>query len=75
MNFYLNYFKKEVNRIEDNEPIGIILCTEKDKTFAEFVMAGLSNKLFTSKYKLALPKPKELQNEIEQTVLRLKGKQ
>ena len=75
MNFYLNYFKKEVNREGDGEPVGIILCAEKDKAFAEFVMAGLSNKLFTSKYKLALPKPKELQNEISQTVYRLKGKQ
>jgi predicted nuclease of restriction endonuclease-like (RecB) superfamily len=76
MNFYLNYFKKEVNRTEDNEPIGIILCAEKDKAFAEFVMAGLSNKLFTSKYKLALPKPKELQDEVVHTIstLRLKGK-
>ncbi|MFH1387137.1 MAG: PDDEXK nuclease domain-containing protein [bacterium] len=75
MNFYLNYFKKEINREGDGEPIGIILCAEKDKTFAEFVMGGLSNKLFTSKYKLALPKPKELQNEIAQTIstLRLKG--
>ncbi|MBU0502573.1 MAG: DUF1016 family protein, partial [Candidatus Margulisbacteria bacterium] len=76
MNFYLNYFKKEVNRKEDNEPVGIVLCAEKDKAFAEFVMSGLSNKLFTSKYKLALPKPKELQAEISETLsnLRLKGK-
>jgi hypothetical protein len=76
MNFYLNYFKKEINREGDNEPIGIILCAEKDKAFAEFVMAGLSNKLFTSKYKLALPKAKELQDEIARTIstLRLKGK-
>ena len=76
MNFYLNYFKKEINREEDGEPVGIILCAEKDRAFAEFVMGGLSNKLFTSKYKLALPKPKELQDEIAQTIsfLRLKGK-
>jgi hypothetical protein len=76
MNFYLNYFKKEINCAGDGEPIGIILCTEKDKAFAEFVMAGMSNKLFTSKYKLTLPKAKELQDEITQTIttLRLKGK-
>ncbi|MEK6816627.1 MAG: PDDEXK nuclease domain-containing protein, partial [Nanoarchaeota archaeon] len=30
MNFYLNYVKKEINTNEDNEPIGILLCTAKD---------------------------------------------
>lgn len=68
MNFYLNYFQNEINREGDNRPIGIILCAEKEKIFAEYVLGGLSNKIFTSKYKLALPKPKELEEEIAQTI-------
>lgn len=65
INFYLNYVKKEMNKNEDNEPIGIILCTEKDKVQVEFALAGLSNKLFVSKYKLHLPTKEELEREIK----------
>jgi hypothetical protein len=36
MNLYLNYFKTEENVEDNNEPIGIILLTEKDKVWVEF---------------------------------------
>jgi predicted nuclease of restriction endonuclease-like (RecB) superfamily len=76
MNMYLNYFKKEEMAQDDNEPIGIVLGAKKNHVLVEFALGGLSNKLFTSKYKLALPKPKELQDEVVHTIstLRLKGK-
>lgn len=64
MNFYLNYVKKELNKKGDNEPVGIILCTEKNKIQVEYALAGLSNKLFVSKYKLYLPSKKELEEEV-----------
>ena len=31
LNMYLNYYAAEVNDPDDNPPIGIILCTEKDR--------------------------------------------
>lgn len=64
MNFYLNYFKNEVNVEGDNPPIGIILCLERDRVFVDYVLGGLSNKIFASKYKLKLPTPKELADEV-----------
>ena len=64
MNFYLNYVKKELNKGDDNEPVGIILCTEKDKVQIEFALSGISNKLFVSKYKLYLPTKEELEREV-----------
>ncbi len=64
INFYLNYVKKELNKEGDNEPIGIILCTEKDKVQVEYSITGMSNKMFVSKYKLYLPTKKELEKEI-----------
>lgn len=64
MNFYLNYIKKELNKKADNEPIGIILCTEKNKVQVEFSTAGITNKLFISKYQLYLPRKEELEKEI-----------
>jgi predicted nuclease of restriction endonuclease-like (RecB) superfamily len=65
INFYLNYVKKELNRKEDNAPIGIVLCTEKNKVQVEYSVKGVSNKLFVSKYELCLPKKQMLEKEIE----------
>ncbi len=64
MNFYLNYVRKELNKKNDNEPIGIILCTEKDHIQVEYAITGISNKLFVSKYKLYLPTKEELEKEM-----------
>ena len=68
MNFYLNYVKKEVNKEGDNEPIGIILCTERKNVQVEYALAGMSNKLFVSKYKLYLPSKEELEREVRKLI-------
>jgi len=65
MNFYLNYFKENEKTEEENDPIGIILCAKKDDIFAKYVLGGLSNKVFASKYKLALPSEKELRLKLK----------
>ena len=64
INFYLNYVKKELNKKGDNEPIGIMLCTEKNNVQAEYATAGISNNVFVSKYRLYLPSKKEIEEEI-----------
>lgn len=43
---YLNYYASEVNDPDDNLPIGIILCTEKDSITVEYALGGLSNNIF-----------------------------
>ena len=65
MNFYLNYVKRELNKEGDNQPIGILLCAEKDNVYVNFAAGGLSHKLFVSKYKLYLPSKEELEKEIK----------
>ena len=65
MNFYLNYFKEHEKTGNENDPIGIILCAKKDDIFAKYVLGGLSNKVFASKYKLALPSEKELRLKLK----------
>jgi hypothetical protein len=49
----------------ENEPIGLILCARKDEVFAKYVLGNLNNKIFASKYKLALPSEKELVRKIK----------
>jgi len=65
MNFYLNYFNENEKREGENDPIGIILCAKKDDIFAKYVLGGLSNKVFASKYKLALPSEKEIRLKLK----------
>lgn len=65
LNMYLNYYAAEVNDPDDNPPIGIILCTEKDSIAAEYALGGLSNNIFTSRYVLYMPNKEQLIAQVE----------
>lgn len=71
MNLYLNYLKDKEKLPEENEPVGIILCSDKKKTVVEYALGGMNNKIFTSKYRLQLPEPEVLKSEIEHERQRL----
>ena len=71
MNLYINYLKDKEKLFEENDPVGIILCTDKKKTVVEYALGGMSNKIFASKYKLQLPDPEVLKSEIEHEKQRL----
>jgi predicted nuclease of restriction endonuclease-like (RecB) superfamily len=71
MNLYLNYLRNQEKLSGENNPVGIILCTDKKKTVVEYALGGMSNKIFTSKYKLQLPNPRVLKTEIEHEKRRL----
>jgi len=49
----------------DNPTIGILLCTETDKTIARYSVLNDNKQLFASKYMAYLPTEKELEEEIE----------
>lgn len=65
MNVYLNYFKENEMSENDNPPIGIILCSQKDTALVHYATGGLSQEVFVSKYKLQLPTEAELKALIE----------
>lgn len=65
LNMYLNYYEREVNDPDDSEPIGIILCTDKDSVAAEYALGGLSNNIFASKYIYCIPNKEELIAQVE----------
>ncbi len=48
----------------DAPPIGIILCAGKSETLARYATAGLSQKVFVSKYLTKLPSEEQLQDLI-----------
>jgi predicted nuclease of restriction endonuclease-like (RecB) superfamily len=68
LNMYLNYYKTEINDQDDNPPIGIILCTEKDSIAAEYALGGLSNNIFASQYTYYIPNKDQLIAEVEAVI-------
>ena len=70
LNMYLNYYAAEVNDPDDNPPIGIILCTEKDRITAEYALGGLSNNIFASRYGLYMPNKEQLIAQVEAVLKR-----
>lgn len=66
MNVYLNYYKENEMHENDTHPIGIILCAGKNETLVKYATAGLSQKIFVSKYLINLPSEKQLREIIEE---------
>ena len=67
MHLYLNYAREHWAQADENPPVGLILCAEKDDAIAKYALQGLPNKVLAREYKLALPDEKRLADEIEKT--------
>ena len=65
LNMYLNYYRHEVMQPDDNPPVGLLLCTDYGKTTVQYATEGLSDNLFVSKYRLALPSEEEIQQYLD----------
>lgn len=73
LNMYLNYYAAEVNDPDDNPPIGIVLCTDKDSITAEYALGGLSNNIFASRYVLYIPDKEQLIAQVEAVIRKQNG--
>ena len=71
MNLYLNYYKENEKEEDDNPPIGIVLCAQKNDALVHYATGGMSKELFVGKYMLALPSEKELRELIRQETEKL----
>ncbi len=67
MNLYLNYAREHLTEPGENDPIGIILCSEKSDTVVKYAMGGINAQVFASRYLTALPPAEELRREVERT--------
>ena len=68
LNTYVQWYRKNVMAQDDNPPVGILLCTQKDHTLVEYALAGMDDRLFVSKYQVQLPKKEEIQHFLQQRV-------
>lgn len=64
MDMYVRYFEDQIRQEDDNPTIGLILCTEKNKTIVKYSLLNDSKQIFASRYKIYLPSEDELKAEI-----------
>ncbi|MFA4956682.1 MAG: PDDEXK nuclease domain-containing protein [Candidatus Methanoperedens sp.] len=67
MHLYLNYARENWMHKDENPPVGLILCAEKDAAVARYALEGLPNKVLAAEYRMALPDEKVLVAELEHT--------
>jgi predicted nuclease of restriction endonuclease-like (RecB) superfamily len=67
MHLYLNYARQHWTHPDENPPVGLILCAQKDEALAQYALDGLPNKVLAAEYRTALPKEKLLVAEINRT--------
>jgi predicted nuclease of restriction endonuclease-like (RecB) superfamily len=72
MNFYLNAVEDQLRHPEDQPPIGLILCKERNHVTVEFSLRGMDQPMGVSEYRLlpreiqaTLPSPEEWEAELE----------
>lgn len=72
MNFYLNAIDDRLRHADDQPPIGLILCKERNRITVEFSLRGMNQPIGVSAYQLlpkdvrdALPTPEQLEIELE----------
>jgi predicted nuclease of restriction endonuclease-like (RecB) superfamily len=64
MQMYVNYYKRTQMVEGENEPIGILLCAEKNKAVVKFTLPEGQKQIYISKYIPYLPSEEELRAEI-----------
>jgi predicted nuclease of restriction endonuclease-like (RecB) superfamily len=67
MHLYLNYAREHWVRENENPPVGLVLCAQKDEALARYTLDNLPNKVMAAEYKTVLPDEKKLAAEIERT--------
>lgn len=77
MNLYLNYANEHLREPEEQEPVGLILCSAKNAAVVHYAMGGIKANVFASQYLTALPDEETLRKELltTQRALSLRGKQ
>ncbi len=74
MNLYLNYVRERLMLPGEAEPVGIILCADKDEAVVRYATVGIGARVFASKYLTSLPDEETLRAQIMSTqrVIRLR---
>jgi len=74
MNLYLNFAKAHLMMPGEAEPVGIILCSDKDDAVVKYATGGILTRVFASKYLTNLPDEETLRREIVTTQRSLRAR-
>jgi predicted nuclease of restriction endonuclease-like (RecB) superfamily len=74
MHMYLNYAREHWTRADENPPVGLILCSQKDEAIARYALDGLPNKILATEYRTVLPDEQLIADEIEKTRRQLEAR-
>ena len=66
MQFYLTALDRQVRQKDENPPIGIILCKEKNRTIVEYALHDASKPIGVATYEITKTLPKELKEQLPQ---------
>lgn len=69
LDMYVKMYDDLKKQASDNPTVGILLCTETDRTIAKYSVLAENKQLFSTKYLPYLPTEEELANEIEREKL------
>ncbi|MGH8468879.1 MAG: PDDEXK nuclease domain-containing protein [Gammaproteobacteria bacterium] len=67
MHTYLNYAAERWTRSEENPPVGLILCAQKDEALARYALDNLPNKVLAAEYRTVLPDEKLIAADLQKT--------
>ena len=65
MLLYTGYYKSEETHADENPPVGLILCTEKNDAAVRYSLSDMTQNVLASKYQMHLPTVKELAEELK----------
>jgi predicted nuclease of restriction endonuclease-like (RecB) superfamily len=65
MQMYVNYYQRENTADDENPPVGIVLCTDKNEAVVYYTLPEGNTQIFASRYKLHLPSEAELIAELK----------
>ena len=67
MHTYLNYAGEHWTRSDENPPVGLILCAQKDEALARYALGNLPNKVLAAEYRTVLPDEKLIAADLQKT--------
>ncbi len=75
MHTYLNYALEHWTRQDENPPVGLILCAQRDEALARYALGSLPNKVLAAEYRTVLPDETLVASEVEKTRRMLEGRE
>lgn len=67
MHTYLSYAAEHWTRADENPPVGLILCAERDEALARYALDSLPNKVLAAEYRTVLPDEKLIAADLQKT--------